>query len=148
MCVTRWSQAVLFLVILSADFLPVMSFQKKRKHRDKFKTKGTKTTWGQSKNETSNRTKKGFSVFVFRPRVGPKPRRKKGLQEAATCVGQTASSQIDLFRLDLFRPAKVLTHLQKILAEHRILLGRIPLLSDLQSAWALLLHCASGPIIK
>ena len=44
----------------------------------------------------------------------------------------------------LGHPDVVAAHLQKILVEHRTRLGKIPLLSDLQSAWALLLHCASG----
>ena len=51
---------------------------------------------------------------------------------------------ISVLGTPLGHPDFAAVHLQKILEEHRILLGRIPLLSDLQSAWALLLHCASG----
>ena len=37
----------------------------------------------------------------------------------------------------------VAAHLESVLAEHQILLTRIPLVKDVQSAWLLLLHCAS-----
>ena len=60
---------------------------------------------------------------------GGGPNRERGISVLGTPLGH---------------PDFVAAHLQKILAEHRILLGRIPLLSDLQSVWALLLHCASG----
>ena len=36
------------------------------------------------------------------------------------------------------------TFLQNVLDEHAVLLSRIPLVEDVQSAWALLLHCADG----
>ena len=38
----------------------------------------------------------------------------------------------------------VAAHLESVLAEHQILLTRIPLVKDVQSAWLLLLHCASA----
>ena len=58
--------------------------------------------------------------------------------------GPNRERGISVLGTPLDHPNFVAVHLQKILEEHRILLGRIPLLSDLQSAWALLLHCASG----
>ena len=38
---------------------------------------------------------------------------------------------------DLVRP-----HLEGTTADHQLLLGRIPLLGDLESSWLLLVHCA------
>ena len=38
----------------------------------------------------------------------------------------------------------VSAHLMENLEEHDVLLARFPLIQDLQSAWALLLHCAGG----
>ena len=38
----------------------------------------------------------------------------------------------------------VSVHLMEKLEEHDVLLARIPLIQDLQSAWAVLLHCAGG----
>ena len=38
----------------------------------------------------------------------------------------------------------VSVHLMKKLEEHDVLLARIPLIQDLQSAWALFLHCSGG----
>ena len=35
-------------------------------------------------------------------------------------------------------------HTENVLKEHGVLLSRIPLVEDVQSAWALLLHCAGG----
>ena len=35
-------------------------------------------------------------------------------------------------------------HLQAVVAEHQILLDRIPRVKDIQNAWLLLLHCASA----
>ena len=39
--------------------------------------------------------------------------------------------------------AYVRAHLQDIVDSHQVLLGRIPAVPDLQSAWVLLLYCAS-----
>ena len=44
----------------------------------------------------------------------------------------------------LGHPDFVVRHLQGVLEEQRVLLKRIPLVGDLQSAWLLLLHCASA----
>ena len=44
----------------------------------------------------------------------------------------------------LGHPDFVHTFLQNVLDEHAVLLSRIPLVEDVQSAWALLLHCAGG----
>ena len=44
----------------------------------------------------------------------------------------------------LGHPAYVTTQLQHIRQDQQLLLDRIPLLPDVQSAWALLVHCASA----
>ena len=44
----------------------------------------------------------------------------------------------------LGHPDHAHTFLQKVLDEHAVLLSRIPLVEDVQSAWALLLQCARG----
>ena len=41
-------------------------------------------------------------------------------------------------------PAFVAAHLERTTAEHQVLLDRIPHVPDVQSAWLLLLHCASA----
>ena len=41
-------------------------------------------------------------------------------------------------------PDYVQAFLGKVLEEHHVLLSRIPMVEDVQSAWALLLHCAGG----
>ena len=41
-------------------------------------------------------------------------------------------------------PAFVRAHLEKTSGEHQTLLDRIPMVSDLQSSWLLLVHCASA----
>ena len=41
-------------------------------------------------------------------------------------------------------PDYVARHLQSVVQEHPLLLDRIPRVKDLQSAWLLLLHCASA----
>ena len=38
----------------------------------------------------------------------------------------------------------VIAQLDALLDQHQVLLSRIPLITDVQSAWALLLHCAGG----
>ena len=44
----------------------------------------------------------------------------------------------------LGHPDFVSAHLERTTAEHAVLLERIPLVPDVQSAWLLLVHCASG----
>ena len=46
--------------------------------------------------------------------------------------------------LQLGHPDFVSSHLQKTACEHQTLLEMIPLLPDVQSAWMMLLHCASA----
>ena len=41
-------------------------------------------------------------------------------------------------------PAFVAQHLRSVSREQQVLLDRIPLVQDLQSAWLLQLHCASA----
>ena len=56
----------------------------------------------------------------------------------------TAEQGVRILGTPVGHPDFVSTFLQKVLNEHAVLLSRIPLLEDLQSAWALLLHCAGG----
>ena len=51
---------------------------------------------------------------------------------------------IKLLGTPLGHPDYVARHLQSVVQEHRVLLERIPRVKDLQSAWLLLLHCASA----
>ena len=44
----------------------------------------------------------------------------------------------------LGHPAFVRAHLERTSREHQTLLDRIPMVSDLQSSWLLLVHCASA----
>ena len=44
----------------------------------------------------------------------------------------------------LGHPHYVQAFLRRVTAEHEVLLSRIPLVEDVQSAWALLLHCVGG----
>ena len=44
----------------------------------------------------------------------------------------------------LGHPAFVRAHLERTCGEHQTLLDRIPMVSDLQSSWLLLVHCASA----
>ena len=44
----------------------------------------------------------------------------------------------------LGHPEFVTAHLERITAEHRVLLDRIPAVQDVQSAWLILLHCAAA----
>ena len=51
---------------------------------------------------------------------------------------------IKLLGTQLGHPDFVARHLQSVVQEHRVILDRIPRVKDLQSAWLLLLHCASA----
>ena len=42
----------------------------------------------------------------------------------------------------LGHPAFVARHLERTSSKHQVLLDRIPLVQDVQSAWLLLIHCA------
>ena len=48
-----------------------------------------------------------------------------------------------VFGTPLGHPTFVTTQLQRVRQDQQLLLDRIPLLLDVQSAWALLVHCAS-----
>ena len=41
-------------------------------------------------------------------------------------------------------PDFITRHLREVLNDHRVLLGRIPHVQDLQSGWLILLHCAAA----
>ena len=51
---------------------------------------------------------------------------------------------IKILGTPLGHPEFVTRHLQGVLEEQRVFLNRIPLVSDIQSAWLLLLHCANA----
>ena len=51
---------------------------------------------------------------------------------------------IKLLGTPLGHPDLVARHLSSVTEEHQVLLQRIPRMRDLQSAWLLLLHCASA----
>ena len=75
----------------------------------------------------------------------------KGLPEFSThrpqCGGAlipTADQGIKVLGTPLEHPDFVARHLQRVEQEQQILLDRIPSKSDVQSAWLLLLHCASA----
>ena len=51
---------------------------------------------------------------------------------------------IKILGTPLGHPEFVARHLQGVLEEQRVFLNRIPLVSDIQSAWLLLLHCANA----
>ena len=56
----------------------------------------------------------------------------------------TVEQGVRILGTPLGHPDYVHTFLQNVLDEHAVLLSRIPLVEDVQSAWALLLHCARG----
>ena len=56
----------------------------------------------------------------------------------------TAEQGVRILGTPLGHPDYVHSYLQNVLNEHGVLLSRIPLVEDVQSAWALLLHCAGG----
>ena len=56
----------------------------------------------------------------------------------------TADQGIKVLGTPLGHPDFVARHLQRVEQEQQILLDRIPSMSDVQSAWLLLLHCASA----
>ena len=56
----------------------------------------------------------------------------------------TADQGIKVLGTPLGHPDYVTRHLQRVEQEQQVLLDRIPSISDVQSAWFLLLHCASA----
>ena len=51
---------------------------------------------------------------------------------------------IKILEAPLGHPDFVSAHLERTIAEHAVLLERIPLVPDIQSAWLLLVHCAQA----
>ena len=56
----------------------------------------------------------------------------------------TVEQGAHIFGTPLGHPDFVHTFFQNVLCEHAVLLSRIALVEDVQSAWVLLLHCARG----
>ena len=56
----------------------------------------------------------------------------------------TSEQGVRILGTPVGHPDFVQAFLRKVLEEHDVLLSRIPMVEDLQSAWALLLHCAGG----
>ena len=84
-----------------------------------------------------------------------RPKKKKRIAQAADPRARVwrGSGETDLppsqqgivvLGAPLGDPAFIQAHLDKKVAEQRTLLERIPLVADLQSAWLILLHCASA----
>ena len=56
----------------------------------------------------------------------------------------TTEQGVRILGTSVGHPDHVQAFLGKVLEEHHVLLSRIPMVEDVQSAWALLLHCAGG----
>ena len=56
----------------------------------------------------------------------------------------TSERGVRILRTPLGHEDYVQAHLTRTLAQHDVLLSRIPLVEDVQSAWSLLLHCAGA----
>ena len=59
---------------------------------------------------------------------------------------QRAQQGMKVLGTPLGHPAFVAEHLRSVSREQQVLLDRTPLVRDLQSAWLLLLHCASARV--
>ena len=64
--------------------------------------------------------------------------------EARVRKGSYIEQGVRILGTPLGHPDYVHSYFQNVLNEHGVLLSRIPLVEDVQSAWALLLHCAGG----
>ena len=89
-------------------------------------------------------------------RVGENPRGWESLGRAALAEDETAivwrgseelpahKRGIKVLGTPLGHPDFVQAHLDKLTAQHQILLDRIPYVEDTQAAWLLLVHCAAA----
>ena len=89
-------------------------------------------------------------------RVGENPRGWESLERAALAEDETAiewrgseelpthQRGINFLGTPLGHPDFVQAHLDKLTAQHQILLDRIPYVEDTQVAWLLLVHCAAA----
>ena len=77
---------------------------------------------------------------------GTRPQACNALERVARTVNQLPAHEqgIKVFGTPMGHPAFVAAHLERTTAEHQVLLDRIPHVPDVQSAWLLLLHCASA----
>ena len=87
--------------------------------------------------------------------AGIRPEARDVLEQIAQAADPTAvvwrgsevpsvQQGIKIFGAPLGHPDFVSAHLERAIAEHGVLLERIPLVPDVQSAWLLLVHCAQA----
>ena len=128
-----------------------------------FTSSPNQTEWGRStaRCKKSSGTHSRIRIHGGKTHVwnqaGVKPDACEALQRVAEALDPTgqvkvwrgsevpsAEQGIKVLGTPIGHPEFVAAHLERTLAEHQVLLSRIPSIPDVQCAWLLLLHCASA----